>query len=168
MEISYPVFRVGIDRPIVEEGVILYIRKTEDGLKYKIVDDITLPEKTLALRRLKLLKQGIPLKRLSKAVFFLGDLVKLGTSSTWFIDSKGKIFTYKKVTSAKLISKKIIKVIPITTGGAILEVEGISSRFKCLFAPKPYQKYAGVLIYKLSYILYGLYSEPFSDTTRRI
>lgn len=174
MEISYPVFCLGKDRPQTENGVVLYITRTrqEDSEElittYKIVDDKNVEGNTLALRRLRLLREGVPLKKISRTVFFLGDLVKVATSAMWFIDSAGVVFRYVKHTRTKLEFKKIKNVINISTGGAIIEVEGIPSRFKSLFAPKPSEIYAGVLKYGVSYILYGFYMEQFQDTWRLI
>jgi hypothetical protein len=173
-EISYPVFRLGTEKPIFEDGVVLYITRTREVDSseivntYRIVDDTNLPGKSLAVRRLRLLADGVRLKRITRAVFFLGDLVKLATSQTWFIDSVGNVFRYVRKTRVKLQFKKIKQIIPIKTGGAILELEGSLSRFKCLYAPKPDERYAGVLKYGLSYILYGVYTEQYDDTWRLI
>lgn len=173
-EISYPVFRLGTERPLFENGVVLYITRTREDdsseivTTYRIVDDQSIPGGSLAKRRLKLLSDGIRLKRISRAVFFLGDLIKLATSNTWFIDSAGSVFRYVRKTRTLLQFKKIHHVIPIKTGGAILEIEGIPSRFKCLYTPKPNELYAGVLKYGLSYVLYGVYTEQYDDTWRLI
>ena len=97
LEIAYPVFRIGSERPMFEEGVVLYLHygKNEDSAPiYYIVDDTTLPGKGLAERRIQLMRQGIKLKKLSRAVFFLGDLIKVATASTWFIDSNGTVLRY--------------------------------------------------------------------------
>jgi hypothetical protein len=173
MEIVYPVFRIGSEKPIIENGVALFIRHTinnsgEEKLDCKLLDDTNIPKPTLALRRLQLLKEGIAIKKLGRAVFFLGDLVKMANSTTWLIDSVGTIFQYKKTTNTKLQFKKITYVHKISTGGAILEIEGIPSRFKTLFAPTNAEKFAGILVRGRSYILYGLYTEKYDDTRRMI
>ena len=171
MEIVYPVFRIGSERPLFEEGVVLYLHlgKDEDSAPiYYIVDDKAIEGETLAKRRVSLLRQGIKMKKLGRAVFFLGDLVKLATASTWFIDSSGNVFRYKKTTSVTLTYKKIKQIIPIKSGGVILEVEGIPSRFKCLFAPSKAVQYAGVLKYGMSYILYDVSENKFDNTRRKI
>lgn len=172
MEIVYPVFKIGNEKPSVIEGVSLIIRTYEiEGKlvhKHKIVDDKNLPYDTLALRRLYLYKQGIPLKQLSQAVFFLGDLIKLAHRSTWFIDSHGKIFRYNKTTSVSLLFRKITLQINIPTGGSIIEVEDLPNRFKCLYTPINNEKYAGILKYGQGYILYGLYKEKPKNSRRMI
>lgn len=151
----------------------MYIRqylledRTEE-VKYYVVDDKNVPAPTLAKRRLMLLHSGVKLKPLSKAIFFLGDLVKIAKPKCWYIDSNGLIFNYKKSQTVKLVFRKIKATHIIRTGGAILEIEGIPSRFKCLYAPKPNEIYAGLLVSGLSYILYGVYETLHKDTRRKI
>jgi hypothetical protein len=172
-EIVYPVFKLGAEKPHFAEGVVVFIRHYLDEdrnlvEKYKIVDDTNLPGDTLALRRIILLKNKVPLKPLGNAVFFLGDLIKIAHRKIWFIDSSGNIFQYKKSRRAKLEFKKIKLIHQITSGGAIIEVEGIASRFKCLHTPRNGEQYAGLLVDGRSYILYGLYQEKPDDTWRMI
>jgi hypothetical protein len=135
---------------------------------FKIVDDRTIDKPTLAIRRLEIMKLGGPLKKLSSACFFLGDLVKIAKPNIWFIDSIGQLFQYKKVNNSKLVFRKIKNIIPISTGGSIIEVEGIHSRFKCLFKPNENVRYAGILELSMAHILYGLYDEQPKDTRRKV
>jgi hypothetical protein len=122
----------------------------------------------LAKRRLNLLANNVPLKKLSNAIFFMGYLVKLSASGIWFIDSMGNLFTHAKLNSSKLIFRKIVQKLPISTGGFIIEVEGIPTRFKCLHGPKPDEFYAGILEYKHTYVLYGFYKEEHKTTRRMV
>jgi len=173
MEITYPVFRLGTEKPSFEEGVIFYLRQYKDENnqvtnRLTIIDDTTLPEETLAKRRLYLLNKDVKLKSIGRAVFFLGDLIKLAHRNVWFIDSKGKVFQYKKATIAKLLYKKITLMHAIASGGAILEVEGINHRFKCLYTPEEDDYYAGVLKHGNTYILYGVYKEKHKDSWRMV
>lgn len=169
--IYYPVYKLP-DRPNVEDGVIYYYSEIEkNGVhisKLLIVDDASIDKETLAERRLSLLKDNVPLYKLRTAVFFLGDLIKLATPSNYFIDSRGKLFNYKKTTTVKLKFYKISSIIPIATGGAIIAVEGIPNRFKVLHTPEADKKCAGILHTGMSTILYGLYSEIPEDTRRKI
>ena len=172
-QISYPVFRLGTSQPTTIEGVVMYARlylleSGEEIHKYYVVDDKSIPAPTLAKRRLKLMSMQVNLKKLGRAVFFLGDLVKLTDPRTWLIDSAGLVFQYKKTERVKLTFKKITKIHRIPTGGAILEVEGIASRFKCLFAPNPTEQFAGILKMGLSYVLYGVYDTKHDDTWRMV
>lgn len=172
-QISYPVFKLGDSQPTTIDDVVIYARQYllesgEEIHKYYVVDDKSIPAPTLAKRRLKLMAMQVNLKKLGKAVFFLGDLVKLANPSTWLIDSTGLVFQYKKSERAKLSFKKITKIHRIQTGGAILEVDGIATRFKCLFAPRATEQFAGILKIGLSYVLYGVYDTKHDDTWRMI
>lgn len=170
-ELSYPVYKLP-DKPNVDDGVIYYYSEQEKGdvtiSKLLIVDDIGVEGDTLAARRLRILADGTKVYKLSNAIFFLGDLIKLATPQTHFIDSNGKLFVYKKTTSVKLKFYKIKKVIPIPTGGAIIEVEGIPARFKVLTMPSDDTRCAGILHSGMSSILYGLYNYVPEDTRRMI
>ncbi len=112
--------------------------------------------------------QGAPMYPLRKAIFFLGDFIKMSKSGYWFIDSNGKLFTYKKSTRVKLKFRRISKIIAANTTGSIIEVEGIPNRFKTLYIAKDYMRYAGVLEYRGMNILYGLYDQQYQDTWRMI
>lgn len=172
-EISYPVFKLKNDRPIVENGVVLYITSKIDSddneiINHYIVDDTNVPGDTLGRRRLKLKTEGVKLFRLNKAIFFIGDLVKVANSKTWFIDNNGKIFNYKKETRAKLSFHKIIKVFHIPSGGVIVEVEGIATRFKAMNPPNVDCRFAGILHSSKSLILYGFYDKKYKETWRGV
>ncbi len=172
-EISYPVFRLRAEKPSEYNGVLFYAydRVTEEGdiePVIRILDDRNLDNPKLSMRRLILKTRGEKLFKLTKAIFFLGDLIKIAKKGMWFIDSNGKIFEYIKTTSCKLKYHKITKVIPVDTGGAIIEVEGISSRFKSLFYPEPTMLYAGILHFGMSPILYGYYDKKYKDTRRMV
>lgn len=170
-EIAYPVYRLP-DKPNVDDGVMYYYSEVEKEdvvhSKLLIVDDTNLEGDTLAKRRFKVLSDGTPIYRLRNAIFFLGDLIKSATPSTYFIDSKGKLFNYHKTTTAKLNFYKISHLVPIPTGGAIIEVEGLPSRFKVLHTPEDDKICAGVLHIGMSLVLYGLYSDIPENTRRRV
>lgn len=172
-EICYPVFKLGENEPQFDNGVCFYYytrttQEDQDIVDIRIVDDKTLEGDKLATRRLALLSQGVPLYKISYALYFLGDLIKIATPNTWFIDSSGKVFQYKKTTRAKLKPHKIVQILPIQTGGAVLEVEGIASRFKTLFVPPILHNYAGILYFGKSLILYGTYENQFKETWRMV
>lgn len=159
--------------PSKEGGVTFtYSETTNDAEEVipllRIIDDVSVKGETLGRRRLALANDGVILQKLGKAIFFLGDLVKLATRESYFIDSNGRLFQYKKSARAKLHFRKIKNVIPIPTGGALLDVEGIPSRLKCLFAPKRTELYAGVLEWAKSHILYGLYEQEYKSSWRMI
>ena len=172
-ELAYPIFKLGLNKPENIDGVVFYLYQyvsdeQEQTSKLKIVDDLNIDKDNLSLRRLRLKADNVDLFKISKAIYFLGDLIKLSTPHTWFIDSKGLIFKYIKTTKAELSFHKITQVIPIKTGGAIIEVENINTRFKALYTPESANRYAGILSYGKSLILYGFYSQAYPKTWRRI
>lgn len=171
-EINYPVYKVGTELPTFINDIVLYIRQydTGDEIKttYQIIDDKSIKQPSLGKRRLLLINNGIKVKRLNKAIFFLGDLIKIAKANTIFIDSSGSIFTYKKQTKYKLISKKIEKIIKIKTGGVILELKNSTNRHKALYGPMNDQKYALVLENAFDEILYGFSDKIISPSWRLV
>lgn len=178
-EIAWPVYRLGEHKPTCEGGLVYYSKEYVDKesgetkIGLRIVDDARLcyPEigqgLTLGKRRL-MLKSTNRLFTIKSAVYFIADLIKLAKQTTWFIDNNGRVFQYKKTTRAKLTCHKITKVLPLEGMGAIVELQGLHQRFKCMYSPKPEQTYAGVLRWGLGYVLYGFYVEPFKSTHRAV
>ena len=174
-EIVWPVYRLGEHKPICEGGLVYYSKEYvdkhsgESRVSLRLVDDTSIPGDTLGMRRLKLkfnTTQNIFI--IKSAVYFIADLIKLAKQTTWFIDNSGRVFQYKKTTRAKLTAHKITKVLPLEGMGAIVELQGLHQRFKCMYSPKPEQLYAGVLRWGLGYVLYGFYVEPFKPTHRAV
>jgi len=172
LEISWPVFRLGEHKPIVEADLVYYSKEYVDKeslatkIGLRIVDDKSVDGATLGLRRLAIV--GARLFPIRQALYFLGDLIKIAKQTTWFIDNTGKVFQYRKTSRAKLAAHKITKVLPLEGMGAIVEVQDLPQRFKCMYAPKPDQYYAGVLRWGLGYVLYGFYNEAFKTTHRLV
>ena len=176
LEIHWPVYLLSKDKPSTSDNIVFYLKETysenEEGdiisqTIVEIVDDLNITYDTLALRRLHLKENGVPLFKLKKALFFLGDLIKVVKPSQWMIDSSGRIFNHTKSTRVSLVCKRITNVFPLGAGGAIIEVE-YSNRFKVLHSPDPKLKWAGILTHEYQQILYGMYEEPFKDTWRLI
>lgn len=174
-EISFPVFRLNTQKPSVEEGVLYYMTESfnKDTAEFKsrirIVDDTTLPFETLSRRRLQLKAAGAPVYPLKRAVFYLADLVKLSSQKHWWIDSAGKIFQYIKTGRAKLTSHKIAKILPLKGMGYVIDIEGISQRFKVLYKPAESYKYATIINGGINLrFLYGLTEEKHQDSWRVI
>ncbi len=171
--IAFPVFRIGKAKPHFENNTYFYIlgKDTDySDAEYKVLvlDDRNAAGDTLAARRLMLKAQGTELYGLNKAIFFLGDLIKLAKKNTWFIDSKGSVFEYEKTRRVPLVYKKIKSITNIVTGGAIIEVDGLSERFKTLFAPTNNETHAGLLVLDKAHILYGLYTQEYKTTNRAV
>lgn len=172
-QIQFPIYHLGHDKPNREGTRWYYHYEThhKDGeveTKTLVVDDTGTPGNSLAMRRLQLKNSGVALAKLRHAVFFLGDMIKLSRGGTWFIDSTGYVFEYRKTKRVPLVFKSISQIIPIKTGGAIVEVQGIGTRFKVLHAPNQDCKYAGLLLVGTGYLLYGLYPDKLTDTVRMV
>jgi hypothetical protein len=171
-EIFYPVFLLGANKPQQDSGVVYYYYEKEvEGevqALLRIVDDKNLPQETLALRRMQLALKEEKLHKISKAIFFLGDLVKIANGQNWFIDSKGKVFNYKKETRAHLKFYRIAKLMRMNSGGVIVEAEGILTRFKSLYPPQNGEKYVGLLHFGKSIVLYGFYDQLYDETWRNV
>lgn len=134
---------------------------------YRIVDDRSIQKATLGLRRLAI-KNTTPLFPVGSAIYFLADLVKLAKKTTWFIDSHGQVFQHKKSTRAKLVTNKIKQVLPAQGLGCVLEIEGLSSRFKSIRRPTELEQYAVLLQISAGYILYGLSEQPLKTSWRLV
>lgn len=172
-KIQFPIYYLGHNKPTVE-GKKIYMHYVVDNKheenedKILLVDDRSIEADSLALRRLQLKNSGVKLAKLKYAVFFIGDMLKLCKGTTWFIDSEGNLFEYRKTRKVPLVFRKISQIIPLRTGGAIVEVQGIGTRFKVLHAPSGTEKWAGLLLVGVSYILYGLYDTQLEDTVRAV
>ena len=171
-EITFPVFQISkhikvttIDKSIV----VLYKDTLEDDLVIKYIDDLTINSPTIGTRRLQILLRGDKLFKLTDAVYYLADMLKLCKISNRFIDSSGNMFTYKKGQKASLIFKAIDNIIPVATGGSIITIKGSMQRYKTLGRVTTESKYAGLLeVSPFNYILYGVYPTKGIDTWRKI
>jgi hypothetical protein len=168
-DIQFPVYLLGKEKPQELDGVLFYHRSDKEGNDIiLIVDNKNWHHETLAQRRLKVMMDCTKkLAKITHSIFYIADLIKLSGPGVWFIDNNGKLFTYTKSKSVPLIFKEITKVTMVPLGGVILEVEGIETRFKCLYAPDN-EKFAGLLKIGHGYILYGIYEEKPADTRRMI
>ena len=169
-------FKIGIHEPQIDNGLVFYYSEKEvhtenediKVFKYKILDDRNIPYDTLSRRRLVLKSQEAPLAKLTNALYFLGDLIKLADRKTWFIDSAGSIFRYKKSNRARLTFHKIENLITIPTGGVIVQVDKLTTRFKALYPPQPDKTHVGILTFQKNHILYGFYDQHYDSTWRMI
>lgn len=172
--ITWPVFKLSEKEPSRKDGLVFFHTEYIDesnvpSFTFKVVDDNKLPQKTLGLRRLQLQKDPkIKLHKISTAIYFLADLIKLAKSTTWFIDTAGKVFQWKKYTRAKLTTKKIKQILPADGIGCVLEVHGLSQRFKSLQRPQDHDQYAVFLVVNQIYILYGLSEIAKKDSWRLV
>ena len=166
-------FRLGERKPIQQEGLVFYFTEYVDNDNVasgnmRLVDDTSLSGKTLGLRRLQLTAQQHKLFPIRTAIYFLADLVKLAKSTTWFIDSSGRVFQYEKNTRAKLQTMAIKQILPADGLGCVVELVGISSRFKSLQRPSEYQHFARVLKFGMGFIFYGFCETIKPDSWRMV
>lgn len=173
-KIVWPVFRLGEREPQQDNGVVYYsteytdLDTSEHTATLRIVDDTNIEAPTLSRRRLELLVQEVKLFPIRQAIYFLGDLLKIAKNTTWFIDSAGILFQYSKTRRARIVVRRITKVLPTEGLGAVIEVEGIAHRFKTVFKPDADAEYAAVLQCGLSYIFYGLYKDKPNESWRMV
>lgn len=183
-EIAWPVYRISLrgdtNSLINENGKLIYRRffydKKKDLLDMweHVLDDLTIDEPTLAMRRLRLAARGEDLFPLGFALFYLVDLIntkrRYGSSRT-YIDSKGTIFKYKSTSKFyKVTCHKINKIIHNEqTGGGILDIEGCHTRFPLLFKINIIDyPYVGILNAGKSKVLFNVSREPFETYRRKI
>ena len=136
--------------------------------RIRIIDDKNLLGETLSRRRLQLSSKQVPLYKIKRAVYFIGDFIKLATPRMWFIDSSGTVFQYKKTTRAKLRFYKVKNIFPVGGIGAVIEVQGLSERFKVLFRPAEAEHWAGIVEVNDLKFLYGIYDKNYDETWRMI
>jgi hypothetical protein len=169
-ELHFPVFYIG-KQPNIEGNISFFITRKkmiESDIDYiKVIDDKSVLGNTLAERRLALASQGVALYKLKYAIYFLQDMIKITKGETWFIDSAGNLFKYKKSKSCRLVFKKVLKTLN-HSGVFVLEVEGIPTRYKTLYPASPDQTWAGILYTPDGPLLYGLYNKYYEDTRRFI
>lgn len=155
--------------PSIEDGRVFFetkIRSKEEP-SIRVVDDLNVRGKTLAARRLRLLKyKEYKLYEFNTACFFLSDMVKLSTrSEDHWIDSSGKIFRNLKLSTYKVEKRKILRAIQ-QVGHVLIEVEGEASRFKSLYGPTSSEQVALILVKGAERIFYG-FSYPEIKVKRR-
>lgn len=166
-------FRLGERQPLQQEGLVFYFTEYVDhdnvaSGNMRLVDDTNLSGKTLGLRRLQLTAQEHKLFPIRTAIYFLADLVKLAKSTSWFVDSSGRVFHYEKTVRAKLTTKKLKQVLPASGLGCVFELHGISHRFKAMQRPQEHEHYARVLQLGMGYIFYGFCDTHKPDSWRMV
>lgn len=108
-QVNFPIWKLRKFQEI--DRTILGLVKIKSRNTWYILDDTSIKEDFLKNRRLKLLKR-YPKKEiyhLNNKINYLRQLIKCKNRS-YFIDTKGNIFSYIKTSGLnKIISKKIIK-----------------------------------------------------------
>jgi hypothetical protein len=168
----WPIYQLQLEAPQSSGNILFYetaYTKGEEDVVYdrRYLDDKNEPGKTLGQRRLQLANKGYKLRQLSKAIFTIQDLLKVHKSRYWYIDTAGNLFQYDKQEYYTLTCHKIKDVIPIATGGSLVEVVGCNQRFKTLHNITT-EKYCGILHKGMLQIFYGACEEQFNKTRRMI
>lgn len=165
-EIKFPVYRIRENLGIREESKITFV--TNCSNEEKIIDNKNLVGDTLGLRRLRISKEYI--YPLDKAIPNLQILLKYANHT--FIDTYGKVFTYKKGSKFyKLTYEKIIRVVEYHDGegSALVYAQGINYPFTVSYYPFVlYDAYIGLIHYKGGYIYYEVSKEKKKDTRIKI
>ena len=173
-EIVWPAYRLSEKPPSFTEGITYFHTEYMDDsrdttVNMRVVDDKSIDQPSLGRRRLVLSQDDkVKLYPINAAIYFVADLIKLAKSTTWFIDSSGTLFQYQKTRRARVIVRRITKVLPTEGLGAVIELEGIAHRFKTVFKPDADAEYAAVLQCGLSYIFYGLYRDKPNESWRMV
>lgn len=164
MEIHFPAYKLP-SNPTEDKGVRFfetYAIKTEQTT-ISIVDDLNIRKPTLGLRRLVLAKQNKKLFKFKTAVYSIGDLVRLNTADTMWIDSTGKVFKLPKTTKFNLEFRKIKQTFQ-KVGYVILDLEGEVQRFRSIYGP-PSIKHGAVIMYNGNTRLFYGYALPEAKMT---
>lgn len=172
-EIVWPVFKLADKEPSYSDGLVFFHTHYVDEnncekVSIRPIDDRNYPQKTLGLRRLAMKSDGVELYPIRTSIYFLADLIKLAKAAAWFIDSSGRVFQYEKNTRAKLTTKTIKQVLPADGLGCVIELVGISSRFKSLQRPTEHQHYARVLKLGMGFLFYGFCETHKPDSWRMV
>lgn len=149
--VKFPVYIISSDEVTYEDGLLC-----ANG---RVLDDRNQEGGTLGQRRLKTPHK---VARLGKTCFTFIEM--LDSKRTKFIDTKGKVFEYKKTKMLTVKSFKISKKISRDTY-TLLRLNGVNSGFP---VPRyPNEEWAQVLIYNnVPWRLYSL-SYDFVENFRR-
>lgn len=121
----------------------------------------------LGQRRLAMVRAGVELYPLKLAIYSLGELLKVATPTQWFIDSQGKVFTYKKTHYVPVVYKEIVRVEKLSGFETIIVVRDSPPIYKALYPPNPEEKYAVFLQISPKALLFFGYSETTHENKRK-
>lgn len=154
--IDFPIYSLRYAQNLAIEDNLL---KSGD----KVVDDYTVPGRTLGTRRLLSKENLFPLKI---GYTTLDALLQERETNTIFIDNKGWVFKYLKTKYGRVKHLKILKVILKDTC-SILKIHGVHSPIKVPRPPNPGVKWAAILfIGRMPLGLYS-YSEEWQPPLKR-
>lgn len=153
--INFPVYELS-GEPIAVDGLVY--------LEGKVIDDRNVSAKTLGHRRLL---TPHPLKRLiTHRVDIIDLLKKQKSTSSWYIDNLGSVFTYNKAIEGKLICHSIEQVL-LKNFYSLLLIEGIN--FPIIVERPPVGQYAQILyIYGFPWKLYNITDEYVNKARKKV
>jgi hypothetical protein len=121
-KIQFPLYKLGAYKKI-DKNALGPITITTRYNKY-LLDDVSLPYTTLAMRRL-VAKSKYPLYNFKATLFSLRELFA-EKGGTKFIDNTGTLFTYKKGKRRyDVVSKLITSKEKLLEGGLLLTIKDI-------------------------------------------
>lgn len=153
---KFPIFPLKSSDWNIYDGVVF--------LEGKVVDERNMPGETLGVRRLQCGRKDLyPLK---KAVLDVQGLIR--TRKPAFVDDKGRLFSYLKTYSSKLICYKI-KDIEKKDSASLLRLYDCVEPFTIKRPPPPEATWARLLhIGDSPWMLYDYVRAPVKDTYRRV
>jgi hypothetical protein len=160
-DLVFPVYTLPKNyKRIWEEYNVLYI-ETDSGTY--ILDNKNISGNTLGERRLKLKSEGIFIPR--KVYYTINQMIHSTYKS--FIDTEGKLFTWKKSKRVPLKYYKVSKVLK-DESSCIIHFKDINfpQRVNCRIAYAI--QYAGILHTDFGYLLYEYCEGKKKDTYRKI
>lgn len=154
--LKFPVYPLRSNNWTILDGVVFV-----EGL---VVDERNMPGKSLGIRRAQSGRRD--LYKLRKPIIDFPSMLK--SHAPAFIDSKGKVFTYEKTYSSKLITYRIAKVVKKEVA-SLLYLQGIQTPFSIPRPPPPEYEWARVLhIEDRPWLLYDYVRDYLKPTYRRI
>ena len=165
-KIQFPVYKLGSYKKI-DKNILGPITITTRYNKY-LLDDVSLPYNTLAMRRL-MAKSKYPWYSFKATLFSLRELFA-EKSGTKFIDSTGALFTYKKGSRRySVISKLITSKERLHAGGLLIIVKDMPSIYKVAFNRNNWESdYASMVITDMGPLLYDLTRDTHDPYKRAI
>lgn len=164
-EISFPVYKFRKYNSVKNDDGIVYV---DTFYKTYIVDNTNLKGETLGERRLRVKTKEFPLYPFKVFYSSARELVLNSKTSDTYIDTKGRIFKYKKTARVHVKYYEIKTVIKYRNKSIVhfkdfpLPVVISSSKFEHFF------KFGGFFKFSDYYMFYGFSEEPVDNFKIRI
>ena len=157
-KIAFPIYLLDSDDYSIVDSLVF--------IEGKVVDDRNMPGETLGIRRLQTSMQN--LYPLNKSIANIAGLLKR-PGNKHYIDTKGRIFTYEKTLYAKIVSKRIKKVVVKEKLGAVIHIESIPETFPVARPPEQDLVWASIIyIGNFPWLVYEFSAEKQKDRRLKI